>query len=424
MLRILFTAFAAATIAVAALAQDSAPPLFFIERIEVRNARHVPANLVISETLLRAGTEYSEEDLRAASSRLGRLILLQSADFALERGSDRGRHVLVITVAETEPFFFLLDARPIIRENEQTGQTSVEFAEHDDAESQDAAIGLRWFLGGRGVVHLGLMSRHDRHAFTADYSAAAIGYTQYDLFGTRGFATLNLRFPFDSPGEGLFLCPQVVIGLPLTTNQTLTFDFEENKFRDDQQQFQGLSINRTDRERLMSLGWTYNTTNEPFVPTSGTIIRVAALRTLRDRRSFRISTAPRATITELDAWGIDFLASRYWELTERDSVSAGLLGGSAQVESRTRSDFTSQQNWEPAYLNLRGAYSRSLWRGDPRRGDSRVELEARYAESRLNFEHPPDSSDDEEDVWSLSVSWVRRSSWGAVRIGVGYGWEK
>src|SRR5688500_7750974 len=117
MLRILFTAFAAATLAIAAPAQDSELPRFFIERIEVRNARHVPSDLVISETLLREGMEYSEEDLRAAATRLGRLIFLQSADFALEKGSDRGRHVLVINVAETERFFFLLDARPIIRED-------------------------------------------------------------------------------------------------------------------------------------------------------------------------------------------------------------------------------------------------------------------------------------------------------------------
>src|SRR5688572_22198200 len=195
------------------------------------------------------------------------------------------------------------------------------------------------------------MSRHDRHSFTADYSAAAVGYTQYDLFGTRGFATLNLRVPFDSPGEGLVVCPQVVIGLPLTTHQTVTFDFEDNKFRDKPQRFRDLSINRTDTERLLSLTWTYNTTNEPFVPTRGTIVRFASLRTMRDQQSFRISTAPHPAITHLDAWGFDFLASRYWEISERDSVSAGILGGWATVESVTRSPLSSQQNWDPMYLN-------------------------------------------------------------------------
>jgi len=223
MTRLVLTAILTAALAVSALAQDSAPARFFIERIEVRNNQRVSPKLIISESLLREGSEYSEADLSAASSRLARLPFLLSADFALEKGSDRGRHVLVISVTETKPFFFLVDARPTMwDDSRRTVDYDVDFG----TESKDAALGFRWFVGGRGIVHVGVSARRDRQAFTTDYSAFAVGYTQYDLLGTRAFATLNIRLPFDSPAEGR-ISPQLVVGVPLTTNQTLTLDYED-----------------------------------------------------------------------------------------------------------------------------------------------------------------------------------------------------
>ena len=106
MTRFILTLFAAAAIAVSALAQDAAPPRFFIERIEVRNAAsRRRRELVIAESLLREGTEYSEDDLRAAAARLSRLPFLLSADFALEKDRSRGRYVLVIHVDRDEAVF-------------------------------------------------------------------------------------------------------------------------------------------------------------------------------------------------------------------------------------------------------------------------------------------------------------------------------
>src|SRR6185369_15172650 len=89
----ILTAFMFAVIAAAALAQETAPARFLIERIEVRNARRVAPRVVIAESLLREGNEYSKNDLREAAARLSRLPFLLSSDFALEKGSERGRHV-------------------------------------------------------------------------------------------------------------------------------------------------------------------------------------------------------------------------------------------------------------------------------------------------------------------------------------------
>jgi hypothetical protein len=430
MSRTFLTAVVAGFIALSVLADDAAPARFFIERIEVRNAHRVSSDLVISESLLREGAEYSEQDLRAASSRLSRLPFLVSADFALEKGSERGRHVLVINIAETKPFFFLIDARPII--NDEGRQTLVDYAGHLGAESNDAAVGVRMFVGPRGVVHAGLTSRRDAQEFTTDYSALAVGYTQYDLFGTRAFATVNVRYPFDTAPEGS-TSPQLVVGIPLTANQTLTFDYEEIRFRRGAAHVSGLTLTRQDAERLISATWTYNTTDQPFVPTRGTIIRVAPLWAMRDLASYSFtqfvpgpSKPPEAYAQHVNGHGIDVLASHYWELTERHAVSAGIQAGWASVDDRVnRFLLPADLHSHPTYEVLRGGYSRNLWDGEQKNGDSRLELDVRYVLRQHGFDRDRSfRSVIDDDSLQPTVSWVRRSSWGTLRLGLGFAWRK
>ena len=85
MTRTMILSIVAAALLSIPLAADEAPaPLLFIERIEVRNAKRVSTDVVIAESRLREGNEYSEADLRDASTRLSRLPFLLSVDFALD----------------------------------------------------------------------------------------------------------------------------------------------------------------------------------------------------------------------------------------------------------------------------------------------------------------------------------------------------
>jgi hypothetical protein len=428
MLRSFMSVLFAIVIAATTYAQEPLPARFFIERIEVRNTKRVSADLVKSESLIREGAEYAESDLSAAAARLTRLPFLLSADFALERGSDRGRHVLVITVQETKPFFFLIDARPTLWDD---SRRTIDYDVDPAMDSQDAAAGFRWFVGGRGIVHVGTSTRRDRQAFTTDFSTFAVGYTHYDLFGTGAFATMNLRLPFDSPAEGR-ISPQFVVGMPLTPTQTVTLNFEDTFFRRDTVRLLGTEFDRQDAERVLSLTWSYNSTNQPFVPTRGTILRVSPLLSMRDRSGYRFvrpipDPMPAAAYAQhVNGHGVDLTAVRYWELSERNSVSAGVMGGWASVEDRIdppvgRGDI----RWDPTYGILRAGYSRSFWRGDTKDGDSRIEFDARFVARQRNVEQGREAfgaTPDDENTFQTSASWVRRSAWGTLRLGAGYSW--
>jgi len=420
MLRRLFTAFALTLIASFATANEITS--FFIERIEVRNTTRVSPKIVVAESLLREGNTYSEADLRAASLRLARLPFVLSSEYSLEKGSQRGRYILVISVTETKPFFFLLDARPTVIDDE--GPRTIEYEVDPSSQTKDAALGFRWFVGGRGVVHAGATARRNRQAFTTNYSAWEAGYTQYGILGTRAFATFNLRLPFDSPAEGL-LSPQFVTGIPLTTNQTLTLDYEDTNFRRDTIRIKGIDFDRQDSERLISLAWTYDTTNEPFIPTSGTIVRVAPLRAMRDRSSFRFAlpnpTVPSGYAQHINGYGLDFIAQHYWELSDADSVSAGVIAGWADVEDKQHPRvFSTDIGWRPAYQIVRAGYARAL------RRDTRLEFDARVIAQQTNVQEGEAAfgvAPTHHHSLQTSAAWVKRTDWGTLRLGLGYAWS-
>ena len=86
------------------------PPTFPIERITVEGARHASPDLIVAESLLRAGQSYTETVLRQGVYRVRRLPFVRAARFSLRKGSERGSYELVITVEETHRVFFGAEA--------------------------------------------------------------------------------------------------------------------------------------------------------------------------------------------------------------------------------------------------------------------------------------------------------------------------
>ena len=390
--------------AVATHAADLTLP-FVIERIEVRNAERVSPRLIAAESLLREGRQYSHDDLRAAAARLARLPFVAAAEISTEDGSAVGRRVVVITVTETRGFSFLLDARGVSLGESRTGLTTDYGFPDPIGPWKNAALGVRHVIG-RGEAHFAMTVLRNRRGFGKNYSAWEIGYTGYDLFGTRAFATARIRTPVDSVNERNYT-PAVAVGLPLTVNQTLTVDVEDTVFRDETVSSAGGSFRRLDAQRQITLAWTYNTTNEPFAPTRGTFVRIAPLWWMHEFTSVLSARPgqPAQPRTEHGtARGLELAAFRHWELSETHSVSAGLFGGWADLEARRSPASLGQSTTNPGYEVVQLGYSRRL-------GKARVVLEARAVAYQENAF---------DDAAELSASWVRRSRWGTLRLGAGY----
>lgn len=406
------------TAAPAVRAQDA--PRFFIERIEVRNTKRVSPDVIVAESRLREGAEYSESELRDAAARLTRLPFLLNAEFALEKGSERGRHVLVINVIETRSFFFRLQIVPLFSEDSMVRTDTASQLGGDDTA---AALGYRWFLGRRGALHVAMVGREGT-AFTSGYSAFAIGYTRYDLFGTRAFATINIKDTLDDDPAS----PQVVVGIPLSLNQTFTAEYDENRNDVIFRNVPGEPLDDRMTQRVARLTWSYNTTNHPYLPTTGSLLSVTPLVTWRDDNTFfRRFPEPLVLVpVHTRTIGIQGSALRYWELSDRTSVSSGLEAGwGTSNERRTEpGGVRVTDDYTTVFAGIHAGISRSLWTPEQRAagGDSRVELNARGRLRNTNRADQRMFLNDKNDTLQASLSWVRHSSWGTFRIGAGFAW--
>ena len=388
---------------------------FFIERIEVRNNDRVSPHVVIAESRLRTNHAYTEAELRDAAARLSRLPFLLSVDFSLEKGAERGNYVLVLAINETKPFFFHLDAVPFL-EDGSNSYLGITYDDRPSANREGLALGFRWFVGRRGAVHLGFTATRNEREFVNDYASVVAGYTQYDLFGTRAFATVNLKRPVEGYGEGL-LSPQVVLGIPLSPNQTVTLEYDEARFKGKRRNAEGVPVDMRHGQKVLSARWSYNTTNEPFFPTEGTLLSVRPHVAWDDgQRSSGVSPAvPEHT----RAYGIESGATRYRELTERDSVWGDVSGRWEHIDRRSNL-LELQANDSASSGTVGVGYARSLWTREERAsGDSRFEFTGRYT---YRFEQEYRIFEHEQDVLQVGWSWIRRSSWGTLRLGVGYAW--
>lgn len=399
------------------LAAQDAP--LFIERIEVRNHKRVSPEVVIAESRLSEGRAYSEAELRDAATRLSRLPFLLSVDFSLEKGSERGRHVLVLTVNETKPFFYLMDG---VAYMDDSPYAEIEYDDRPGSSSESLTLGFRWFLGRRGAAHVAFSGIGNERTFLSDYASFVVGYTQYDLFGTRAFATLNLKLPVEGYGEGL-LSPQLVLGVPLSPNQTVTLEYDESRFTGETRVFDGNEIENRLGQRIVSARWSYNTTNDPFFPTRGTLLSVAPHYGWTDGVDtfFDGALEPRKEAFHTSTYGVRAGATRFRELTGRTAAWGDLRGEWAQFDRR--SDHFPDFTGTASSAGVGAGYGFSLWTPEERAqgGDSRFEVIGRYT-YRADPEYETDYFNHEPHVYQASLSWMRRSSWGSLRLGVGYLW--
>lgn len=264
---------------------EGAGPRFFIESIQVEGLRRVTPEIILSEALLVEGTEYSEAELSDAVHRLVRLPFLLEARFALERGSERGKLRLLITVEEVRRYFFGVDWR------------YSNFGRNLTLEGNAGALGdnfqlftlagMRFFPGRESVAFVSVAN-----------GGAQAGYTRYGL-GKRG-ASLSLGYqrqlccitfvqPFGvdpsftswSSGRASDRAA-VTLGVPLDRQRALRFEFsyehsEEGTRRPifERAGTQTFFPYDARRDARFEAAWHYDTTDDPTFPTRGDTLTIA-----------------------------------------------------------------------------------------------------------------------------------------------------
>ena len=384
---------------------------FVVERVEVRNAQRTDPQYLAAETLLREGSEVSEDDVRAAVRRLTRLPFVFAASHALEPGSDERRRVVVITVTENRRFWFLVDGR-FTEFHEPVDLLDYDYPD-PSAEWKHAAGGVRWLFGDGGLAHFGMTVLRNRHPIRKNYSAWELGYTRHRLFGTRLFATAIVRSPVDSLEEKTFT-PEVIVGMPLNADQTVTLEFEDTSFRRDQFRIGNETFDRLQEERILAASWTLDTRNDTYAPMSGTYVRVEPSLWMGDRASFSSGRPPlqfQRVAQHSDARVLDLTAERHWPLSDVSSVSAGLLVGWADVRNRQNPrTATSDASWRSTFEVLQGGYARKI-RWGHLHFEGRAVLRQVSDDARLSEEFTDTS-------YEASALWAWRGPRATLRLGV------
>lgn len=432
------------------------PPLFLIETITVEGADVFSPDILVSTSLLEEGGTYSERELRDAIFRIVRLPLILDAEFALRKGSERGRFELVITVWDARRWFFGYDMaltrwrRPV----------SLDSPFGDDRSARlETLVGRRFAIGRHGVFFFAVGPLN---------ASLEAGYTQYNLFGRD--VLLNLSYSVSlcnedvtTPGQvadsscnanivDLGLDPTfaswtsggdnqratLTLGIPIRGNQSLRL-FASRRTTDSGTRQPALTrdfrrfSDFDDRENLeVSLSWIFNSLDDTVFPTAGSFLDGGAV--------FRSQSADLEVIdfhfpipfpfepvlavhSEADELRLRALAERYWPVSRPGTVWARARAslGRSQVRDLPLPDLSLIDDdldlWSVGATFgyghfLKRTYGRPRWREV--RWESEVEAFFESTSPDFGLESNP------LDGFRIGTGITFRNTWGVFRLEVNY----
>lgn len=415
MIRVL-SAFLVAVLMAFPAAAASEEPRFFLERIAVSGVRWSSEEVLLSESRLHEGRAYSESELRDAVARIRRLPFVLETDFRLEKGSVRDQYVLAIDVIETAPLFSSLTIgrvviEPVIRRPPPTPPGGPRppvgaIPRRTTFRRDSAAFGGRWFIGANGVAHAALEKFGDLRHGKARTSA---GYTQYDVFGSG--VSLALLVTHDDreylPGgleDSLMrtrdeLSYSAVAAVPLFSNQSVRLSWERTALpvvtmvsADPEDGFQAERFRRD----VLKAQWIYDTTDDPLLPTRGTI---ALLGGSLSEEPFARPEGGKGVRQSRD---VNARLARYWDLTPRQSVFAG-----AELESHF--------GWSQLARSARLGYTAGLLNRDQSLRYGELRFDAAVERVFYNNRGRPI-----ESYATISTGLSYRNRWGIARFDFEY----
>ena len=428
------------------------PLRFYVESVAVEGVRRASPDVIVSESLLEAGVEYTEAELRQAVYRVNRLPFVLEAGFSLDRGSERGRYRLRITVEEVRGFFFGSDLVYAAYGDALAGATS-----EDDGLRDDLTAGARVFAG-QGLFFAAVNGDDLR-----------VGYERYRLldrpillrlaYARQGCCAASLQELGLDPAAAVWTAAEesdrleLTLGVPLAGNHSLRLDASSVETGSaTRRTLDGGSAPPIDardvEQRELELAWVYDSTDDPVLPTRGDALTAAiGLRWLEGDLSEPPTMTPAALAsgavpvssplasgaTEMSSRlvGLSFFGARHWPLSPKQTVSLSLklLASRSEVDDLPMASAAGENREEPRQLvfysgdvdtleaGLGARYSVGLW--GPAMVRQLGELRWETVAELIYVETSPVVSTAAHPLWgvSLSTGIALRNTWGLFRIG-------
>lgn len=429
-----------APLAPAPAAEGEAPP-FLLERITVAGPFAAPARIVIAESRLEEGKAYTEDELRLAVYRIQRLPFIVDADFALERGSERGAYELVITARPARRFFY----EHSLEVTSFNQRLNLDTTGMSNEVRTPGLVGIRQFVGTTGVLFAALDSQE----------GVQLGFVRYDLLGRGAVASVAyshtqccsqevLPFGID-PNLALWVWGQsgrvsIDLAVPLVGNHSLRFSASDR--RGDASERRGVFDSfQADNGFLLegdgtlvydrtALRWVFDSSDDPVVPTRGTTVSAgveSAWFRAHDLER-REPTGAGTSITPLPPFeGREVAAvaeaTHHFPVTLRQtlSVTGRVSAGKSRVDNLSTFSGVPQRSRFDAYSASAGArHSFRIWRQRSRQdfGDLRLETGAEVGREWVSpsFDLP----DNPLNRFQVSVGMLYRNAWGRLRFALSY----
>lgn len=425
---------------------------FLIQTITVETDREASAGIIKAETLLKEGETYTEDDLRQAIARIHRLPFVLDASFSLRKGSERGTYELVVE-AHTARWFFFDRGLQYTSFGKAYALEGNFLSSSHYAVSQTGLIGGRLFTGRSGVLYGSVGFHQD---LVSDGLGIELGYTQYDLFGlgivadgsysTNHCCTTEV-LPFGiSPNLQVWDWKRderaaLSLAVPLSRNRSLQFAWTERwgeagnhralLFEDSSFFFGEQILGGDQRSRQMTARWIRDTTDDPILPSRGSVLFAGLEYAEYDARDLRLLEYhypdPPVERPEPDFHGeqrtVALGATRHWSLTPRQSVSAtGRISyGQSQATNLDVNRFLfPEAEFDVFGASVGGKHLFRLWslREPGNHGDLYLENEVRYGVESSS----PDFGLRDNPLGRLEISTglTFRNRWGRLRVALAY----
>jgi len=385
---------------------QSESPLFFIEKIHVETERLSP-EIVLSESLLREGREYSEADLREAVHRINQLPFVLLAEFSLSKGSERGRYELDVKVYETRRWFFQIGADWLLEDQITRFDPRLDSFDDRIGDTVDdfrALIGRRFAVGKQGLLFA---------SFGAEEGAFALGYQRYNLWDRNillsisvgGLEEIGNVMVGDSSWGG-----RAQLGIPIRGNHALRILAGYSQFSS----YYFFGGERTSKHREAEVVWVFNSLDDPVLPREGKLLEAGLTWSDFDHSRFQIDIEGQPFLEDVSEQreGVILAARRHWPVATRQSVSMGARGFFEDGQESNRVWEAEADLGHEVFLLRRQELGK--WR--------ELRLETRASWLRQDFSPSRDVPGlvQQIDSWRLGTGLVYRNGWGLFRLSVDY----